>query len=298
MKPTAKITYLALIVAIGCAVSTDAVAQQSSHNESHPLRHLSFLSAIDGSKQPQDYGVNANLGVRSRVNYAAPLWETYGLGFQIGSAIEWSDNAVRVFELLGEDTTRFQNHTTAGIFQRIDGWGWGVAFDFLYQDGFDESSLGQYRGRIYHDVGCRTQVGAEVRLRAFDDEVDFLGNQVTLRSVDQGHVFVRRFFETGVQGTLWLGLVDEHGESNAVTGSAPAADERLVLGADFLAPLNHSFAMYGETNLIMPADTGTVDAFLGMVWYPFANARRARRERFSPMLPVAADTSFAVDLIP
>ncbi|MGB7328834.1 MAG: hypothetical protein WBD31_28405, partial [Rubripirellula sp.] len=77
----------------------------------HPFEQLSFLAAIDGAKQPQDYGVNADLGVRLRGQYAGPLWEDHGIGFQIGSAVTWTDNAVRVFELIGEDTSRFQNYT-------------------------------------------------------------------------------------------------------------------------------------------------------------------------------------------
>lgn len=262
------------------------------------LDQLSFLTAIDGAKQPQDYGVNADLGVRLRVNYSAPLVESYGLGFQVGTAVNWTDNAVRVFELLGEDTTRFQSHSTIGLFQRAGRWGWGAVYDHLYQDGFDRTNLGQVRGQVSLDVTRNTQIGLMGRLRAFDDTATFLGNPVTLRSINQGSVYFRHFFETGVQSTWWFGLVDEHGESNAVTGPSPARNESFVLGADFVAPLNSSLALYGETNLITPADTGTVDAFFGMIWYPFSNAKTAHRQGYSAMMPVAAATSFAVDLLP
>ncbi len=264
----------------------------------NPLDQLSFLMAVDGAKQPQDYGVNADLGVRLRSQYSAALIEEYGLGFQIGSALTWTDNAVRVFELMGEDTSRFQSYTTLGLFQRDGRWGWGGVFDLLYQDGFDKSTLGQFRGQTSYGVTSNTQVGLMGRLRAFDDSATFLGNQVTLRSINQGSVYVRHFFETGVQLTGWFGLVEEHGESNAAFGPSPARNNSFVIGADFLAPLNNSLALYGETNLITPADSGTVDAFFGMVWYPFANAKVAHRARFAPMMGVAAPTSFSVDLVP
>ncbi len=266
--------------------------------QEHPLEQLSFLAAIDGAKQPQDYGVNADLGVRLRGQYAALLSEAHGIGFQIGTAVTWTDNAVRVFELLGEDTNRFQNYTTIGLFQRVGRWGWGGVFDHLYQDGFDESSLGQFRARVSCDISCRTQIGLSGRFRAFDDTAEFLNDTVTLRSINQGSVYIRHFFSTGVQSTWSIGLVDEHGESNAVTGAAPAHGEALVIGADFVAPLNDSLALYGETNLITPADTGTVDAIFGFVFYPFGDARRAHRSRSTPMLTTAAPTSFAVDLLP
>ena len=263
-----------------------------------PWEQLSFLAAIDGAKQPQDYGVNADLGVRLRGQYARPLLLDYGIGWQIGSAVTWTDNAVRVFELIGEDTNRFQSYTTVGLFQRVGRWGWGGVFDHLYQDGFDDSNLGQFRGRVSFDVTRSTQIGLSGRLRAYDDTAEFLGNPVTLRSINQGSLYVRHHFETGVQLTGWLGLADEHGESNAVTGPSPAHDDAVVFGADFVAPLNNSLALYGETNLMTPADTGTVDAFFGVVFYPFANAKVAHRSRWAPLLPTAAPTSFSVDLLP
>ncbi|MCC9645001.1 hypothetical protein LOC71_22215 [Rhodopirellula sp. JC740] len=273
----------------------DSFKHCPQHN---PWEQLSFLAAIDGSKQPQDYGVNADLGLRLRGQYAGPLIEELGVGFQFGSALTWTDNAVRVFELLGEDTNRFQSHTTIGVFQRVNRWRWGGVFDHLYQDGFDASNLGQFRGRVSYDVTDNTQIGLTGRLRAYDDTVEFLGNSVTLRSINQGDAYIRHFFETGVQATCWLGLAEEHGESNAAFGAVPAHDDAIVFGADFYAPLNNSLALYGETNLTTPADTGTVDAFLGMVYYPFSNAKVAHHRRWAPLLPTAAPTSFGVDLLP
>ncbi|TWU01908.1 DUF6666 family protein [Neorhodopirellula pilleata] len=269
---------------------------QSAH--SNFLEQLSLFAAIDGSKQPQDFGVNADLGVRLRAAFSAPLIESYGIGYQIGTAVTTTDNAVRVFELMGEDTNRFQSFTTFGLFQRHGRWGFGGVFDYLYQDGFDTTSLGQFRARASYDITCQTQVGVTGRFRAFDDTAEYLGNPVTLRSINQGSVFVRHFFETGVQSTWWFGLVDEHGESNAAFGAAPSRENDAVIGADFVAPLNDSFALYGETNLILPADSGTVDAFFGIAWYPFTNAKVAHRRQYSPFLSVAAPTSFAVDLVP
>jgi hypothetical protein len=273
---------------------------QSRHRSSHSnfLEQLSLFAAIDGSKQPQDYGVNADLGVRLRAAYAAPLIESYGIGYQVGTAVTMTDNAVRVFELMGDDTNRFQSFTTLGLFQRTGRWGYGGVFDYLYQDGFATTSLGQFRARVSYDATCQTQLGVSGRFRAFNDTAEYLGNPVTLRSINQGSVFIRHFFETGVQSTWWFGLVDEHGESNAAFGAARARENDPVIGADFVAPLNDSLALYGETNLILPADSGTVDAFFGVAWYPFTNAKTAHRQQFSPFLPVAAPTSFAVDLVP
>ncbi len=53
-------------------------------------------------KQPQDFGVNANLGGQASFNWGVPLLSSYGLGMQLGSGVTATSNAVRVYELLGE----------------------------------------------------------------------------------------------------------------------------------------------------------------------------------------------------
>jgi hypothetical protein len=93
-----------------------------------------------------------------------------------------------------------------------------------------------------------------------------------------------------------LGLAEGHGEDNAVTGFSPPKDEQLLFGSDIFMPLSPSLAIYGECNMIMPTDTGMVDAFLGFQWYPTARAFNARRGEFSPLLSLASPVSFAVDL--
>ena len=264
-----------------------------------------YFVGIDGSKQPQDYGVNANLGLRLSAEYSGPLWDAAGVGFQIGSAVEWSDNAVRVYELIGQVTERFQNHTTAGVFARgtssgstlSDRLGWALAVDHLYQDGYDSVSLFQLRGRLQSEATSRDSIGVTGRFELDDATARFGGENVTLRSINQYDLFWRHYFATGVQTTASVGVAERHGEHNAVTGPSPSFDEAFVVGADFLAPVSTSVAIYGETNLIFPADTGTVDAFLGMAWFPGRRASMVRRGRYDAMQPLASDTTFPVDLI-
>lgn len=44
------------------------------------------------------------------------------------------------------------------------------------------------------------------------------------------------------------------------------------------------------------ADTGTVDAYLGFAYYPGGGARGWRKKTWSPVLPVANNTSMSIDL--
>ena len=73
---------------------------------------LTLFAGVDGSKQPQDLGVNANLGGQFNLNWALPLNRESGLALQLGSGIVTTGNAVRVYELLGESTSRVQSFTT------------------------------------------------------------------------------------------------------------------------------------------------------------------------------------------
>lgn len=259
---------------------------------------LTFFGGIDGSKQPQDFGVNANLGGQAHVNWGLPVSHELGLGLQVGQGIVATDNAVRVYELLGEATDRFQSYTTVGLFQRTDsGFSWGFAYDWLEEDSFDNFSLSQWRLRGAYDIAPCDQIGVTANISSSGDDGTFGATPVRLRAIDQGNLFWRHWWPTGVQTTAWGGIAGEHGENNAVTGPSPSFGNSFLMGADILAPLNNYFAIYGETNLIFPADSGTVDAFLGLQFYPGGGALRARRGRYSPLLPVASPTSFSTDLL-
>ncbi len=268
------------------------------NDSSGVFREFTALMAIDGSKQPQDFGVNANLGVQSSFNWGLALLPSYGLGLQVGSGITATSNAVRVYELLGETSGRTQSFTTLGLFQRSEsGWAWGVVHDFLYEKSFDDFQLGQWRARLSYDLTEDDTLGMTTMLRSYDDSGVFgTSTAVTLKPIDQANLFWRHFWNTGAQTTLWTGIAQGHGEDNIVTGPSASKDEQFLLGADVLMPLTARLAIYGETNLMMPADTGTVDAFLGVQWYPSGNVKNARRGRYSPMMSLASPTTFSVDL--
>ncbi|MDM4014183.1 DUF6666 family protein [Roseiconus lacunae] len=255
--------------------------------------------AFDGSKQPQDFGVNAVAGGQATMNLGLPLLRQAGIGIQAGTSITATSNAVRVYELVGETTGRTQSFTTLGLFQRLDsGWAWGVVHDFLHEDYYDDFNLGQWRIRSTYDLNDYNQIGVTAMLRSYDDIGTFgAATNVRLKSIDQLQFAWRHYWQSSAQTAIWVGLADEHSEDNAVTGFAPAKDESFLFGADVLMPLTPSLAIFGETNIITPIDTGTVDAYLGIQWYPGSRAYSARRGRYSPLFEVASPVSMAADLI-
>lgn len=296
----AELSLLSESVDASASVATVCCNEPCSESSGGWFDELTLFGGIDGSKQPQDFGVNANLGGQAHVNWGLPLSCDYGLGLQIGQTLVATDNAVQVHELVGEARTRFQSFTTVGLFQRTDsGYSWGVAYDWLIEESFDDFSLQQWRLRGAYDFGRCDQIGVSVNIASGGDTGVYNGlttSVVRLEAIDQGRLEWRHWWQTRVQTTFWGGIADGHGENNAVTGPAPDFGESFLMGADILSPLNNYLAIYGETNLIFPADTGTVDALLGVQFFPGGGAKRARRGRFSPLLPVATPTSFSVDL--
>ncbi len=260
--------------------------------------NFSVFFGLEGSKQPQDFGVNAHFGGRSAVNWGLPLSRQYGLGLQLGTAINATSNAVQVVERVEGSTGRTQSFTTVGVFQRTRrGLVWGGGYDFLYQDYYDDFFLGQWRGSLGYDFTERDQVGVQASLRDRDDDGFFGAAPVTLRPITMGSVYYRHLFATGARLGGWIGVADEHSEANAALGDLQAKDNPFLFGADVYVPLNNYLALFGESNFIMPSDTGTVDAYLGIEIFPWGGAKRGRSGRFAPVLPVANSTSFAVDLL-
>lgn len=256
-----------------------------------------MFAGLDGSKQPQDLGVNANLGGHFHANWGVPISEEHGLGAQLGAATLVTGNAVRVYELVGEVNDRTQFYSTAGLFQRLEnGFSWGAVYDFLHQDSYGRFNLSQWRMRGAYAINDAHEVGATVILSGQDDVGEFATARVNLDAINQYTVFWRHYWESAAQTTFWIGCADGHSETNAVTGFSDPAGTVLVVGADILMPLNEHLVLYGETNLIMPSDTGTVDAFLGFQWYPWGSGYKNRRTRFAPVLPLASPTQMAVDV--
>jgi hypothetical protein len=259
---------------------------------------LTVFGGYEGSKQPQDFGVNANFGGRASVNFGAPLWDEYGLGMQVGTSINATANAVQVVERVGEDTSRTQNFTTVGLFQRTPGGLiWGLGYDFLYQDSYDTFFLGQWRGRAGYYVNWANEIGVQGAFREKGDTGQFNATTVLLRPITQGSVYWRHTFGNQTQAGCFVGMAEGHSEANYALGDLPRQDNPLVFGSDVFVPVSDRLAIFGEANFMTPMDTGAVDAYFGVEVFPWGGAKLARKNAYRPVLPVANSTSMTIDLL-
>ena len=70
-----------------------------------------------------------------------------------------------------------------------------------------------------------------------------------------------------------MGLSEGHGEVVFVVPQDTSRGTCFVYGAQLFAPLNDWVAIFGAANFVTPADTGTVDAYLGFEIYPGGGAK-------------------------
>lgn len=252
---------------------------------------------LEGSKQPQDFGVNANLGGRLAFNYTMPLLEEAGVGFQIGSSFVGSGNAVQVFQRLGESTGRYQHFTTMGVFRRGDGpLSLGAAYDYLYQNSFDKFHLSQFRLTMGYRLSQNTAIGTTANLSSRSETGLFNDTEVRLTPMEMLSFYVDHRWQSNARTRMWVGIADGHGEANAALGDGNRKNNQLTFGSEIFAPLNNFAAIYGEANLVMPADTGVVDAYLGLQLIPGGIHRVGRANRFRAIFAPASSATFASDL--
>lgn len=261
-----------------------------------PFDTLSLFAGLEGSKQPQDFGVNANFGSRWAANWGFPLLAEAGLGAQFGTSINYTENAVQVFERIGATSSRTQNFTTIGLFQRTETWRWGLAYDVLYESYYDQFLLGQWRGRVGYGLTERNEIGVWGTVPQQRADGSFGTIPVRLSPLAQCNAYWQHTFDAGACLMGWVGASEGHSESNLALGDLPETGPQFVFGAEVDIPLNDQFAIFGQANFIAPADTGTVDSFLGICYYPGARAYPACRSRFNPFQALANSTMFAVDL--
>lgn len=266
-----------------------------ARSEWRAIDTLTLFGGLEGSKQPQDFGVNANFGSRWAANWGFPLLADYGIGAQVGTSANYTANAVQVYERVGSSTHRTQYFSTLGVFQRTDTWRWGLVYDALYQESYDQFLLGQWRGRVGYATSVWNEFGVWFTVPQQSANGEFLTIPVRLSPMAQGNAYWQHQFEAGSRVMGWAGVSEGHAEANLL-GDFPDTGPQFVFGAEIDVPLNDYFSIFGQANFIGPSDTGTVDSYLGITYFPGGKAFPVTRSPFAPFQALANSTMFALNL--
>ncbi len=273
---------------------TATAAQAAASPSPTPwLDTLSVFVGPDGSKQPQDLGINANMGLRMSGTWGVALHEASGLGAQAGLGLNVSDAAVDVLEAVEGTSRRRQTFVTAGLFQTAGRANWAFVYDLQASQYFDSFSVGQVRGQAGYAVRAQDEVGVWFTKGIHGDTATIGGTPVELDAIGQVNVYARHEWASGARTGAWLGRAGGHSRVVLVLPDRPRLSGVLVYGADLDVPLDNRFSLTGAANFVTPTASGTVDAYLGLTMH--FGGRQARR-RFSPLASVANNPTFAVDL--
>ncbi len=271
-----------------------AAAQAPVQKARGLLDNLSLFVGPDGSKQPQDLGINANMGIRASANWAFPLLERLNIGAQVGAGVNVSDAAVHVLDQIEGTSRRTQTFATFGVFQKdLAKLNWGLAYDAQIQQYYDDFQLGQLRGQAGYALASQDEVGVWFTKGLKGDNGHMAGAQVRVDPIGQVNVYTRHTWSSGAQTTVWVGVANGHSNVVWVLPDEQRNNRVLVYGSELNLPLDERFSITGAANFITPTATGTVDAFLGLTFYP---RRGGARASFAPLTTVANNPSFAVNL--
>ncbi len=261
--------------------------------------NLSAFVGLDGSKGPEDLESNENFGWRAHFNWGIPLVQSWGLGFQVGSAINYSRAMSNLFENINGTRDRLQSFTTVGLFQRSSlGLNWGVVYDFLSEHYYTSINLGQVRGQVGYQTTANDEIGLWGALRTGGDVGSLVGRTIDFKPMTQANLFWRHVFDNNTQTRIWLGVADEHTRYNFLAPGDPPIHHPFIFGGDMYVPLNNYWGIFGQANFVTPGTSGTVAAFVGLVFYPAGQAGSATRNPYAPYLPLANNPTFVVNAFP
>ena len=287
-------------IAVAALLGTHSpAAAQSTSPQSTPgiFENLSLFAGPDGSKQPQDLGINANMGVRVAANWAFPLFDRMKIGAQLGAASNYSVDAVHVLDQISGPGHRTQQFFTMGVFQRpSQRFNWGLVYDVSFEHYYDNFRFTQWRGQAGYGVTSNNEVGVWFTKAGQGANGTMGTTPVRLDPITQLNVYTRHTWANAAQTSVWVGMASAHNDVVWVFPDNSRDTHVVVYGAELSMPLSEHFAITGSTNLITPASTGTVDAFLGLTFYPGRSGFRAARNTYAPIAAVANNPTMAINL--
>lgn len=253
-------------------------------------QNFNEYGGVQAFKNPMDLGVNGNFGFHKGINWASPLWDRFGIGFQLGATIALSD-----FEggsgIFGDH--RDQYFVTTGLFRRAPcnhGWQGGAVLDYLQDDFYTRVNLLQVRSEISyvacgHELGFWSAAHTKTDTQTVRQNLDL--GRVTFLANDQYNAFYRYRFCNGATARSWIGL---------------SSHSDFIFGMDATVPLCERWAIQSSYNYIVPRNDPTISndakesfaVMVSLVWYPGYKVPNACWNPYRPLFTVADNGSFFV----
>ena len=210
-------------------------------------RDFTASVGVTAFENEADLGIKGNFGTNEYLNFGMPLWNAFGLGWQVGVRGTQTGFGSRT---LGNVTieSRNQQFVTTGLFTRaFEGRGLqgGAAFDYLNNTGFvGTTDVKQMRGEIsyvwgYHEWGFWGAFNAGKGLGIIDQNTQQPFENNTVHTYN---AFYRVQFGDANEWKVWGGASHE-GQG--------------YVGSLLRAPMTRSLALEGTFAYLMPGDATT-----------------------------------------
>lgn len=254
-------------------------------------RDFTASVGVTSFQNESNLGLNGNYGTNEYLNWSMPLWNAFGIGWQLGARGVQSNfqrstitNATGTFRTNARD----QVFVTTGLFTRaFEGRGLqgGAVYDYVHDSYFDNVNVSQLRAEAsyvwgYHELGFwgAFNVGEEMTIFG---PVTRVPGEASTEDLYTG--FYRLQFGDANEWRIW--------------GGATATQSGIV-GSSMRAPMSKSWALEGTFTYLIPGRSETFElqpgtsvttspsawnVSLNVVYYP---ARRSRRSLASPYRPL------------
>ncbi len=244
-----------------------------------------------GFRGPVDQGVNGDFGYHGGGNWAMPLLEARGIGYQIGLNYLGSDFAGRSGPL---GHRRAQLFATTGVFRRAlcgTGFQGGAVLDYLHDDYYVTMDLTQVRAEIsyqyhYHEVGF---------WGAFQGNTSNEWGQIpgqarqlySFQANSQYNIFYRYEMPNGTVARTWAGMT-AYGDG--------------IFGSDTTVRISNKMGLMASYNFLVPrsdpnVSNNTKEAWnvtFSVVWYPGYNRCDSWKNPYRPLFYTANNGWFFV----
>ncbi len=242
-----------------------------------------------------DLGLGGNFGTNEYLNFGMPLWNAFGIGWQVGvRGTQTGFGSRTIDQAHGPIDSRNQQFVTTGFYTRaFEGRGLqgGAVFDYLNNTGFTgNADIKQMRGEIsyvwgYHEWGVW---GAFNAGQGFGVLPGQSGKTFENNSVHTYNAFYRVQFGDANEWKVWGGASHE-GQG--------------YVGSILRAPMTRSLALEGTFAYLMPGESKDVNDYyksltgnftpmawnlgINLVYYPRGRSRRSLASPYRPLFDVA-----------
>ncbi|HWB12785.1 MAG TPA: DUF6666 family protein [Pirellulales bacterium] len=266
------------------------------------------FQGFDSFRGPPEGIGPSNFGEVTGANAAMPVYEPWGIGWQLGASYgiyDFSGRPPPATQLAGAQQQIF---VTTGFFRRARNgqrMSFGLVHDWMINNNYSQfalsPTLGQWRGQLEWAMSDRNSLGlwATVRDKSYFGARPDNTNQ--FQAISQINAFWHHKYAFGGDTWLRIGMpLSKTFVGNRLAGSA-------IIGATAQLPLNEQLALYANAMYMAPntaagpigASRDTYNISMGFAWYPGRNARTPNVNGgcWLPYMPLGNNGNFLVDSV-